>query len=87
MDAFLDFCREKGQPPFICLYIHPWEFFPMEKSYNFGEATVIPDDFITKNCGDAALEQMSLLIDGMRKRGFDFRTAKELYEVFGRKAT
>jgi hypothetical protein len=34
----------------------------MEKQYNFGEATVIPDDFITKNCGDVACRELDTLV-------------------------
>lgn len=85
MDAFIDFCKNMDQPPFICLYIHPWEFWPMEKSYHFGEATVIPDEFITKNCGEGALGQLGQLIVGMQQRGFTFSTAKDLYKVYARK--
>lgn len=82
MDSFLSFCEERGLPKFICLYIHPWEFWPMEKSYHFGEATVIPDDFITKNCGENALAELSHLIDGMKKRGLVFKTAAACRDVF-----
>jgi len=79
------FCESKGLPNFICLYIHPWEFWPMPDSFNFGEATVIPEAFITKNCGDYALEQLSLLIDGILERGYEFGTARELYDVYARR--
>ena len=82
MDQFLSFCQLKGVPKFICLYFHPWEFWPMEKSYHFGEATVIPDDFITRNCGTPALDELSRLIDGMKQRGVLFKTAGEYAEIF-----
>ena len=54
----------------------------MAESYNFGEATVIPDAFITKNCGDKALEELGKLIDGLKARGVQFRTAKELTDIY-----
>lgn len=82
IDSFIDFCQQRNERQCVCLYIHPWEFWPMEESYNFGEATVIPDPFITKNCGDVALTEMGKLIDGMLKRNFLFRTAKQLTKVF-----
>lgn len=85
IDSYAAFCEERGLPKFICLYIHPWEFWPMQASYNFGEATVIPDGFITENCGPYALEQFSLLLDGMLARGYDFKTARELYDIYARK--
>ena len=82
IDSFLKFCEENNLPKFICLYIHPWEFWPMEKSYNFGEATVIPDSFITENCGEKALHELGELIDGMQARGLEFKTASELTKIF-----
>lgn len=81
IDSFLQFCQDNNLPKFICLYIHPWEFWPMEASYNFGEATVTPDDFITKNCGDKALEELGKLIDGIHARGLEFKTAHELTKL------
>ncbi len=82
IDSFAEFCRQRGEAQFVCLYIHPWEFWPMQEQFNFGEATVIPDSFITKNCGDEALNQMGKLIDGMLERGYHFRTAEQLTQVF-----
>lgn len=82
IDSYETFCEQRGLPRFICLYIHPWEFWPMKAQYNFGEATVIPDEFITKNCGEYALLQMGRLIDGMQERGYQFRTARELYDIY-----
>lgn len=82
IDSFLKFCEDNSLPKFICLYIHPWEFWPMETSYNFGEATVIPDSFITKNCGEKALHELEKLIDGMQTRGLEFKTASELTKIF-----
>jgi peptidoglycan-N-acetylglucosamine deacetylase len=80
--SFIDFCAEKGIPPVLAFYIHPWEFWPMEKSYNFGEATVIPEGFITENCGDRALFELARLIDGLKAMDSRFVTAKELTEIF-----
>jgi len=82
IDSFLSFCEERGERKCICLYIHPWEFWPMAKQFNFGEATVIPDEFIIKNCGEQALIELGRLIDGMKQRGLVFKTAAELTEVF-----
>jgi hypothetical protein len=84
IDSFLAFCEERGEPKCVCLYIHPWEFWPMASQFNFGEATVIPDAFITRNCGDHALVELDKLIDGMLERGLLFRTAAELAEVYSR---
>ena len=72
------FAQQKGVPTVICLYIHPWEFIALEKSYNFGECTVIPDEFIVKNCGEAALRELADLIDFMKEEKTDFLTCAEL---------
>jgi len=80
--SFLDFCEEKDIPRMLVYYIHPWEFWPMEKSYNFGEATVIPDEFITKNCGEEALNELAKVIDGLAAMGAKFVTAQELTKKF-----
>jgi peptidoglycan/xylan/chitin deacetylase (PgdA/CDA1 family) len=80
--AFLEFCGKKEIPPVLAFYIHPWEFWPMEASYHFGEATVIPDEFITKNCGPVALQELGKLVDDLAGIGAKFLTARELTEIF-----
>lgn len=75
---FAEFCFEKGIETVLCYYVHPWEFWPMDTSYNFGEATVIPDPFITEKCGDEALEQLRILLSRLREEGAQFTTAREL---------
>ncbi len=80
--AFLDFCDEKDLPRVLAYYIHPWEFWPMEESYNFGEATVIPEKFITVNCGQNALDELAKVIDGLSAIGATFLTARGLTEIF-----
>ncbi|AQP48214.1 hypothetical protein BW730_12580 [Tessaracoccus aquimaris] len=79
--AFDEFCRDKGIDTFLCYYIHPWEFWPVEESYNFGEATVIPDEFITKNCGDVALDEFRVLLRGLLDAGAEFKMSKDLPEL------
>jgi len=79
---FLDFADDKEVNAVICLYIHPWEFIPAEKSYHFGEATVIPDEFITYGCGDKAIGEMEKLIKYLKDDGFQFVTAGELAEIY-----
>lgn len=76
--AFDRFCRDRGLDTYLCFYIHPWEFWPVEEQYNFGEATVIPDEFITKNCGPVALEEFRKLIAGLQANGARFMQSKDL---------
>jgi len=54
----------------------------MKASYHFGEATVIPDEFITKNCGPIALQELGTLVDDLAEIGAQFVTAHELVTIF-----
>lgn len=76
--GFIEFTKAKGLPSVIALYIHPWEFIPCKKSYNFGEATVIPDEFIIQNTGKVAVKELKELIIGLKELGAEFKTAKEI---------
>lgn len=80
IDQFLSFLEAADiQRKVLSFYFHPWEFHPMpEGLIHFGEGAVSPDPFITKNCGDYALEQFDFLLDGLRKRGATFKTAAEI---------
>jgi len=80
--SFIEFCGKKEIPSLLAFYIHPWEFWPMEASYHFGEATVIPDEFITKNCGPVALRELGKLVDDLAGIGTKFVTARDLAEIF-----
>jgi hypothetical protein len=79
---FLEFCDQKAIPRVLAFYIHPWEFWPMEKTYHFGEATVIPDEFITRDCGDKALNALDTLICGLGDMHAEFLTAGMLANIF-----
>ncbi len=70
--SYLDFCEERQIRPVLVFYIHPWEFWPMKEQYNFGEATVIPDPFITKNCGEIASQELEKLIGLLKSIGTKF---------------
>lgn len=78
VDNFLAYCGQRQQPPVLCFYFHPWEFWPMpEGLIHYGEGAVLPDEFLVKNCGDHALEQLGELIDMLKSRGARFQTALE----------
>ncbi len=79
---FLNFCDQRQIPRVLAFYLHPWEFWPMEKSYHFGEATVIPDEFITMNCGDKALAELDKMIGGLCEMDAVFVTAGMLADIF-----
>jgi peptidoglycan-N-acetylglucosamine deacetylase len=78
IDSYLLFLRQLDIPPVLCFYFHPWEFVPMKKKFYFGECEVIPDSFITKNCGNAALTELGKTIDYLKELGGSFMRADEL---------
>jgi peptidoglycan/xylan/chitin deacetylase (PgdA/CDA1 family) len=79
IDGFTAFAAGRGvDTPMLCFYLHPWEFVAMpENSFHYGEATVIPDTFITKNCGDYAVRQLDVLVKQLKSRGAEFLQAQE----------
>lgn len=80
IDNFLRHLDHKGvRRKVLSFYFHPWEFHRMpEGLIHFGEGSVLPDPFITKNCGDYALRQLERLICGLKTRGARFKTAAEI---------
>jgi peptidoglycan-N-acetylglucosamine deacetylase len=78
IDSFVDHVRRKGLPATLCFYFHPWEFIRMPEKFDYGEATVIPHEMVTKNCGPYAVEQLGLVMAGLRKRGGVFKTCRQI---------
>jgi len=74
--------KNKNKTPVVCFYFHPWEFISLPEKFHFGEGTVVPDPFITKNCGEKALEEMERFIAGLKKTyDVDFLTCEQLTEI------
>ncbi len=82
INNFLMFVGQRNIPPVLCFYFHPWEFVPMNKSFHFGESTVIPDTFITEGCGEKALIELGVMIDYLKSIGSRFFKAADLGDVF-----
>jgi peptidoglycan-N-acetylglucosamine deacetylase len=78
IDGYVSYCTARDTQPFLCFYVHPWEFHPMPQGpLHYGEATVIPDPFIVKNCGPYAVRQLDLLLRELLNRGVRFLRAEE----------
>jgi peptidoglycan/xylan/chitin deacetylase (PgdA/CDA1 family) len=78
IDGYAGYCRERGVEPFLCFYLHPWEFHPMPTGpIHYGEATVIPDPFLVGNCGQYAAEQFDVLVRELLARRTRFVQARE----------
>ncbi|CAN5138708.1 hypothetical protein BH20BAC1_BH20BAC1_02110 [soil metagenome] len=79
INGFLDHVQNQVGCPVICLYLHPWEFYPMPQgAIDFGECSVTPLSFIVENCGPIAVKQFDLLCSMITENGGRFLTAKEL---------
>lgn len=78
IDNFIGYVRERGLPVVLCFYFHPWEFMPMPTRMHYGEGAVEPDYFLVENCGDYAMEQFTILVDLLKERGAEFKTAKQI---------
>ena len=68
VDNFVKHLQDRDKTPVVCFYFHPWEFISLPKRFHFGEGTVVPDPFITKNCGAKALKELERLIAGIKER-------------------
>lgn len=79
--SFIHFVEGKGLPAVLCFYFHPWEFVEMPRGLiHYGEGSVMPDEYITRNCGDYALTQLEKLIRLLKSLGCQFLSCKELAE-------
>lgn len=79
VDNMLGFYAERQLQPVFCFYMHPWEFHEMPQGpIHFGEGAVLPDQFIIKNCGGAAVEQLDRVLTLFKGRGASFITARDL---------
>ncbi len=83
VDNMLGYYQEQKLPCVICLYMHPWEFLEMPQGpIHFGEAAVIPDPFIVKNCGEIAVKELDKTITLFQQRGAEFKTARDMTKLF-----
>lgn len=82
IDGFAGYCSDQGiGRPFLCFYLHPWEFLDMPQGeIHYGEGAVRPDPFIVKNCGDVAVAELHKLISALKKRGAEFHQASQMAE-------
>lgn len=82
--SFISYNADHGLPAVLCFYMHPWEFMEMPRGLiHYGEGSVMPDEFITRNCGDVALAELEKLIEELRGIGSSFMTARDLAEAWG----
>ncbi len=79
IDGYCAYCAERNVEPFLCFYMHPWEFEEMPQGLIYsGEGAVLPDPFIVKNCGDYAVQELDRLIKMLKERGSEFYQAGQI---------
>ena len=79
VDSFIKYVDERGVRPVLAFYFHPWEFHKMPQgAIDYGEASVTPLEFITRNCGDYACQEFDKLLAALKKRGGVFKTAEDI---------
>ncbi len=79
VDSFIDYVKTRAIRPVLAFYFHPWEFHPMPQgAIDYGEASVTPRPFITKNCGDIACREFDILLSKLKSNGGKFKTAEEI---------
>lgn len=83
INGFLDHVQDKLARPVVCLYLHPWEFYPMPLgAIDYGECSVTPQSFIVDNCGPYAVKQLDALCGMIIEQGGRFITSKQLSEEY-----
>jgi peptidoglycan/xylan/chitin deacetylase (PgdA/CDA1 family) len=81
VDSFIEYVSSRGVRPVLAFYFHPWEFYKMPQgAIDYGEASVTPLPFITKNCGDIACREFDDLLFELKKRGGIFKTSATIAE-------
>ncbi len=81
--SFINYVRKRKQRPVLCFYFHPWEFHEMPRgAIDFGEASVKPLPFITKNCGKFACSEFDKLVSELKKLGAEFKTAADIAKEY-----
>ena len=79
INGYINYCQSKKANPFLCLYMHPWEFHPMPKGIlEYGEGAVLPNQEFVKNCGEYAGEQLDILIQKLKDSGSAFLQAGQI---------
>jgi peptidoglycan/xylan/chitin deacetylase (PgdA/CDA1 family) len=75
----IGFYGQKALPAVFCFYMHPWEFHEMPQGMiHYGEGAVLPDPFLTENCGQVALQELDRLLGLLKQRGATFHKAADL---------
>lgn len=79
INGYCKFCEERNVEPFLCFYMHPWEFADMPEGLIYsGEGAVLPDPFLIKNCGDYSLQEFDRLIGMLKDIGAEFYQSSQI---------
>lgn len=88
-DAFISYLaslikkqHEKCGISVICVYFHPWEFWPMPSKLSGIEANVELAPYLYENCGGKTLLSLKNFISHFKRNGFHFSTMKDFYYIW-----
>lgn len=70
--SFINTVKTKNLPVVLTFYIHPWEFIPCKAVNHFGIGGSFVDEFVIKNTGDVALNELDKLIKLLKNCGAKF---------------
>lgn len=83
IENFIQYVANRNSPAILCFYFHPWEFVKMPTGLiHYGEGSVLPDGYLSKNCGDYALDELDRLIKMLKLLDTQFCTAKKLAGIW-----
>jgi len=82
IENMITYFSKRNLPKVFCFYLHPWEFIEVPSRLTYGEATIEPFPFITKNCGLKALQELSILIDELLQIGGQFYTFQDFTKIW-----
>ncbi|OIN98363.1 hypothetical protein AUJ66_01085 [Candidatus Desantisbacteria bacterium CG1_02_38_46] len=80
--GFVQYVSARNLPVVLCFYFHPWEFVKQPGSFTYGEGTVMPFEFLSRNCGAYARKQIEKLIGNLLKIKARFYSAGHLARVW-----
>ena len=80
----MEYLKDRDLLMVLCFYFHPWEFVEMPSGpiQCSPEGKVLPDEYLIKNCGNYAVEQLEKVIDYLKDMGSTFMEARELAEAW-----
>ena len=72
----------RGKPALACIYLHPWEFVEMPRVSDTSEARIEFKEFLWKNTGQVALDELDIMITQLQDAGAQFHTLRDFRDLW-----